>query len=301
MSATILYPTDYSPGSREILKLATAIARDKNARLLIAHVTMLEKTPVGELFDDEPEPDPAELDRLKEVLPPDPGVPFEHRLVYGEPGSVETTRASDAIVKLAEQEKVNTIVMGTHGRTGLANVLMGSVAEAVHRNAPCTVVAVKLPPGASRTTEEEHRKLDRASVDALNQALLAERFSLAIYLRDGRQRTHPGDEPLEEAVRRIANDHERYSDRITKLLSDHVGRVPHGNFPMDFAEHDDETALDFLLPELIRHEQRIVEQITQALESVGPDTEVCELLQGLLRTEKAHVEALTKIQKTLRG
>lgn len=299
MSAIILFPTDYSPGSREILKLASAIARDKNAKLLIAHVTMLERTPVGELFDEEPEPDPTEMDRLKEVLPPDPGVQFEHRLLYGEPGSVETTRASDAIVKLAEQEKVNTIVMGTHGRTGLAEALMGSVAEAVHRNAPCAVVAVKLPAGAGRTTEDAHRMLDGKSVGALNQALLAERFSLAIYLRDGRQRTHPGDEPLEEAVRRIANDHERYADRITKLLSDHGGHVAHGHFPMEFTEHDDETALDFLLPELIRHEQRVVEQIEQAIETVDLETEVCDLLKGLLRTEKGHVEALTGIQKSL--
>jgi nucleotide-binding universal stress UspA family protein len=168
MTATILFPTDFSRGSGEVLKLATALARDKHAKLLIAHVTMLEKTPVGELFDEEPEPDPAEMERLKAVVPPDPSVPFEHRLLYGEPGSVEVTRAGDAIVQLAKQEKVDTIVLGTHGRTGLARLLMGSVAETVHRKAPCAVVAVKLPADAAPTTEDEHRMLDRESVDALN-------------------------------------------------------------------------------------------------------------------------------------
>lgn len=167
MSATILFPTDYSPGSDEVLKLATALAREKNARLLIAHVTMLEKTPVGELFEEEPEPDPAEMERLRAVVPPDPGVAFEHRLLYGEPGSVEVTRPGDAIVRLARQENVDTIVLGTHGRTGLSRLLMGSVAERVHKHAPCTVVAVKLP-DAAPATQDVHRPLDRESVEGLN-------------------------------------------------------------------------------------------------------------------------------------
>ena len=145
MSKTILFATDYSPGSAKVLKLATTLAREEDAKLLIDHVTMLEKYPVGEHFNEEPEPNPAELKQLKAVVPPDPNVPFEHRLLYGEPGSVEVTKPADEVIKLTKQENVDMIVLSTHGRSGVKHLLMGSVAEAVLRHAACPVVTVKLP------------------------------------------------------------------------------------------------------------------------------------------------------------
>ena len=50
---------------------------------------------------------------------------------------------ADEIVALAEQEKADLIVMGTHGRTGLGRLLMGSVAEAVVRRTSCPVFTFK--------------------------------------------------------------------------------------------------------------------------------------------------------------
>ncbi len=49
------------------------------------------------------------------------------------------------IIKAAREQKADMIVMGTHGRTGLEHVLMGSVAEKVVRKAPCPVLTVKHP------------------------------------------------------------------------------------------------------------------------------------------------------------
>ena len=49
------------------------------------------------------------------------------------------------IIKAAKEQKADMIVMGTHGRTGLEHVLMGSVAEKVVRRAPCPVLTVKHP------------------------------------------------------------------------------------------------------------------------------------------------------------
>jgi nucleotide-binding universal stress UspA family protein len=72
---------------------------------------------------------------LSEIVPADASVGFEHRLVIGSPAT--------AIVYLAEKEKVELIVMPTHGRTGLMRVLMGSVAEEVVRKAKCPVLTVK--------------------------------------------------------------------------------------------------------------------------------------------------------------
>ena len=69
---------------------------------------------------------------LKNVCPHDSDISFEHRLVMGDPAS--------EIVRVAKEEHPELIVLGTHGRTGLSRILMGSVAEAVVRHAPCPVL-----------------------------------------------------------------------------------------------------------------------------------------------------------------
>jgi nucleotide-binding universal stress UspA family protein len=140
----ILYATDYSEPSQYALHFATSLACDCQATLLIVHVSETECCPVGELFDEECEPSPEELARLKAVVPDDANVPFEHRLVCPPPSSENLHRA-DEIVRLAKHEGVHSIVIGTHGRTGLSRILVGSVAEAVMRKAPCPVVTVRKP------------------------------------------------------------------------------------------------------------------------------------------------------------
>src|SRR5689334_9142037 len=133
----ILFPTDFSTAGQTALDLATSLARDRGAKLLIAHV---EEPPMayggGELYYGIEMPDRKELEKmLSEVVPTDPAVGYEHRLVIGSPAT--------AIVYLAEKEGVEMIVMPTHGRTGLLRVLMGSVAEEVVRKAKCPVLTLK--------------------------------------------------------------------------------------------------------------------------------------------------------------
>jgi nucleotide-binding universal stress UspA family protein len=144
----ILFPTDFSTLGQAALEMATDLARRRGARLLIAHV---EEPPVayggGELYYGMEEPDRAELKRmLTEVLPTDPAVPYEHRLLIGSP--------ANAIVHLAEKENVQMIVMPTHGRTGLMRLLMGSVAEEVVRKAKCPVLTVKATAPAKEPIQE---------------------------------------------------------------------------------------------------------------------------------------------------
>ena len=74
---------------------------------------------------------------LANVVPRDPAVACEHRLLVGD--------AAEAIVRTAEAEHVDMIVIGTHGRIGLSRILMGSVAEAVVRRAACPVLTMKQP------------------------------------------------------------------------------------------------------------------------------------------------------------
>lgn len=60
--------------------------------------------------------------------------------------AVTAGKPADEILAAAEAHQADTIVMGTHGRTGLDRLLLGSVAESVVRLAPCTVVVVKPGP-----------------------------------------------------------------------------------------------------------------------------------------------------------
>lgn len=145
----ILFPTDFSHTGDAALEWATALARQTGARLIIVHV---EEPPVayggGEMYYGMPEPALEEIKRmLKAVVPPDPSVPYEHRLLTGDPAS--------AIVQLAMEEQVDLIVMGTHGRTGLSRLLMGSVAESVVRRAPCPVITYRHQPKSAAARKAE--------------------------------------------------------------------------------------------------------------------------------------------------
>ena len=135
----ILFPTDFSHTGDSALELATTLARERGAKLLIVHV---EEPPAaygaGEMYYGMPDPVTEDLRKmLEQVGPPDPQVPCERRLITGDPAT--------AIANLAQEEGVELIVMGTHGRTGLMRLLMGSVAEAVVRHAPCPVLTLRQP------------------------------------------------------------------------------------------------------------------------------------------------------------
>lgn len=75
---------------------------------------------------------------LQMFLPPVlANYPLELRVGFGRP--------FERIVETAIQEDIGLIVMGTHGRTGLAHIALGSTAERVVRLAPCSVLTVKAP------------------------------------------------------------------------------------------------------------------------------------------------------------
>jgi nucleotide-binding universal stress UspA family protein len=136
---TIILPVDFSTNNDKSLELATSLARDTRAKLFIVHV---EEPPatygVGAAYYGIPNPQAEDISKmLNEVVPLADGVACEHRMLMGTP--------VDAIVDFAEQTQADFIVMGTHGRTGLSRALMGSVAEAVVRKAPCPVLTVKQP------------------------------------------------------------------------------------------------------------------------------------------------------------
>jgi hypothetical protein len=64
------------------------------------------------------------------------------------------------ILRAAEETHSNVIVMGTHGRTALSRLLMGSVAEAVLRKAPCPVLTAKHIPERKKAVAESEAKAE---------------------------------------------------------------------------------------------------------------------------------------------
>jgi nucleotide-binding universal stress UspA family protein len=140
----ILYPTDFSPQAACAFPLACALARDYGARLVVLHVKPPLPPGFAELGAVPPEP-AMEGESLREqmgrVRPKDPAVRMERHLGQGEPAT--------EILALARGLGCDLIVMGTHGRTGVSRLLMGSVAEQVMRKAFCPVVTVRAPAAAA--------------------------------------------------------------------------------------------------------------------------------------------------------
>jgi nucleotide-binding universal stress UspA family protein len=120
---TIVLATDFSPAVREAERLAGELARPASATLHLVHVLPLLSSP-GEAAQ--------RLATVEGAV--GPGLKRVTALLFGS--------AARAIVAYARDQGADLIVVGTHGRTGVSRVLMGSVAEAVARLAPCPVLTV---------------------------------------------------------------------------------------------------------------------------------------------------------------
>ena len=144
---TILHPTDFSEHSGNALHLAVALARDYAARLVVLHVALPPTIIYGEgVVPPEPETYLGEArEQLRRLtIPADIGA-AERRLVEGDPAK--------EIVRAVREAGIDLVVMGTHGRTGLSRLLMGSVAEKTVRRAPCPVLTVRMPFPQATATE----------------------------------------------------------------------------------------------------------------------------------------------------
>jgi nucleotide-binding universal stress UspA family protein len=160
---TILHPTDFSPPSECAFRLASSLARDYGARLIVLHVMGQPLIIQGGVMTAPPDPTPPEEERqaireeLLRIHPPDPAVTVERLLEEGD--------AATGILQVAQERSCDLIVMGSHGRTGLGRLLLGSVAEQVVRKAPCPVLIVKLPQHQEKPSKEAMPSTaDRATV-----------------------------------------------------------------------------------------------------------------------------------------
>lgn len=157
----ILVPTDFSPVGNQAVVQAIAEAEQHGAALTLLHVMQHTDTAVyfragsphgpisvadefgGNLpLLEAAEPTTVRRDYLEEALT------RLHDLIpttfKGECNVlVESGHPTDVIVRMAQEQNADLIVMGTRGRSGLPHLLMGSVAEKVVRLAPCSVLVVR--------------------------------------------------------------------------------------------------------------------------------------------------------------
>jgi len=95
---------------------------------------------------------PPDLPELRRVMVDEATARIGERLsandrtVFGATGEVLFGSGARCIVDYATEHDIDLIVMGTHGRTGMSHLLMGSVAERVVRTAPCAVMTVRTKP-----------------------------------------------------------------------------------------------------------------------------------------------------------
>lgn len=147
ITQSILVATDFSAAARHGLIKAAELARATGAKVTVCHV--LDPSPLApratrgsasEQLDMEQDVEKAIHEALTEVVNeyfPD----IEHTKTT----LIISPNAADGICHYAGKEDTDLIVLSTHGRTGLAHLLIGSVAEKVVRHAPCPVLTVRAP------------------------------------------------------------------------------------------------------------------------------------------------------------
>ncbi|MHC4182899.1 MAG: universal stress protein [Planctomycetota bacterium] len=137
----ILCPIDYSDCSKEALKYAVSFAMKDEAKLYLLHVIDTHR------FDEY-------LDKIIEQINIDEIIKqLKTRLLECVPEEIRNDMKIEAsvvqgipfaeIISVVKKNKIDMIVMGTHGRTGIVHILIGSVAEKVVRKAPCPVLTVR--------------------------------------------------------------------------------------------------------------------------------------------------------------
>lgn len=141
----ILFATDFSEGSAHALPYAVDMAKRYGAKLFFVHVIYdLTKTAgwyvpnssVQELYHDIERSARIELEKnFREAV--EDFSEIEYAVLKGTP--------YEEITKFVAANKIDLIVLGTHGRKGIDRMLFGSTAEQVVRNAPCPVLSVRLP------------------------------------------------------------------------------------------------------------------------------------------------------------
>jgi nucleotide-binding universal stress UspA family protein len=133
----ILHPTDFSDLSNNAFRVACGLAEDYHAPLYILHVATTFEAYKNELAFEKHSEQYLAKDWEKLGEHQWPGIEIRRLLEEGEP--------AEQIVRVSHSIPCDFIVMGSHGRSRLPRLLLGSVAEHVLREATCPVMIVRAP------------------------------------------------------------------------------------------------------------------------------------------------------------
>lgn len=139
---SVLVATDFSENAQEAVDTALSIAKTFGARLEVVHAF---QTPVPIVSPYEVVVPDGFLEQARDAAARNLKAVVEKISSEGVEVKSHLTEvpAAPAIARIAEENDVDLIVMGTRGHTGLKHVLLGSVAERTIRLAPCSVLTVK--------------------------------------------------------------------------------------------------------------------------------------------------------------
>ena len=140
----ILHPSDFSPASRPAFRRAVELARSLRSRLLLIHV--IGPPPLAGEGYMTPEIIQSALRSQRDAAERRLRMLVNRARTAGVRVSalvLESGMTHEQIVRVARRQRADMIVMGTHGRTGLTRLLLGSVAARVIATAPCPVLTVR--------------------------------------------------------------------------------------------------------------------------------------------------------------
>ncbi|MBS1820008.1 MAG: universal stress protein [Acidobacteria bacterium] len=132
----VLVAVNFDETSNVALRYARSLARNFGARLHVLHV--MENLFLRPMANDPRAIEAGTTRRLLDTLTEE-----DRTVLHAVPVIRKSDAPAEEIVKYAQAEQIDLIVMGTHGRPGVAHLLMGSVAEKVVRTAPCPVLTLK--------------------------------------------------------------------------------------------------------------------------------------------------------------
>ncbi len=150
----ILYATDFSSSAEAALPYAKGLAKQYGAKVHALHVRFPSNYPIvtaealPQMMAVAEEQTKLEAQQMDEMFA---DLPHDVTISDGDPWPTNGAAISAALIDASVQLKIDLIVIGTHGRTGVGRALLGSVAEEIFRSAPCPVLTVG--PHVSHDTE----------------------------------------------------------------------------------------------------------------------------------------------------
>lgn len=260
----VLCPIDFSETSTRALTYATALARWYDAHLEVLHVVPAV----------EPEGSPTHFDTAGGAWPSREQLilAIESAIAAAGAGDLKSRalaqegRAHEIIAGRARALPADLLVMGTHGRSGLNRLLLGSVAEKVLRQVTCPVLTV--PPGAPHTAEKPvvFKKI-LCAIDYSPSALKALQHALDLGRQAGGRVTvlyaleyMDSDEVLEPSVFDPCHRAVVERRRRRQELIDHTRRRLHAlvaQEPTTWSEIEEVVAVDRAYKAILRHAEEV--------------------------------------------